>query len=402
MPRNPTDMIELAAGHDEPIRLPRIEGQRSVECRGPQGVCEADAEGLVLEAVGQPAEGPPLPAHVVEGDRIVVAVAAEVPQNQAVLQSVVSTLAASGATADRIEVLRLWSHRLQPVVAGATTVIFDPNNESDTSYLMADEEANPLYVARALVDADVVVSVGSFGWNAGLGGRAIEGELWPAFSRTVASEQLRRTLALRPKGGHQTWKTTAHDVLWQMGVIAEVRAVSGVGDSLAHVSFGLPHAVTAAARRAARGWSPRVSQAAELTVASLSNPHASLETVVRAVAAASRVTYPDGTVCVVSRLSEQPGVVFTRWRQGVAVEPLVREAVRSGDTALIADAFLTRQIARSLGSRRLVLASDLEEAAVESLDIGHAASGEDVERLCQSAESLIVLHEADRMLPRLA
>jgi hypothetical protein len=402
MPTPSTDMIELAAGHDEPIRLARRKSQRSFECRGPQGICDAAAVDRALQAVRQPQAGPPLAAHVVDGDRIVVAVAADVPQNQAILQSVVSTLAEAGATDDRIEVLRLWSNRLQPVVAGATTVIFDPSNEADTCYLMADDEANPLYVARALVDADVVVSVGSFGWNAALCGRATEGELWPSFSRAAAAEQLKRTLALSPRGGHQAWKTTAHDVLWQIGVIAEVRAVSGVGDSLADVSFGMPHEVVRTARRAARDWSPRLSQAAEITVASLADPHAGLDTVVRAIAAASRVTYPDGTVCVASRLSEQPGVVFTRWRQGVEVEPLVREAVRSGDPALIADAYLTRQIARNLGSRRLVLASDLDGAAVESLDIGHAATAEDVERLCHTAESLNVLHEADRMLPRLA
>ena len=156
------------------------------------------------------------------------------------------------------------------------------------------------------------------------------------------------------------------------------------------------------ARRAARAWMPQLPRAAEVAVATLSNPHGGLATVGRAIAAASKVTYPDGTVCVVSRLNDEPGVVFTRWRQGVAIEPLVREAIRSKDPALIADALVTRQVARALGSRRLVLASDLEEAAVESLDIGHAASADDITRLCRSAESLIVLHEADRMLPRLS
>jgi len=38
---------------------------------------------------------------------------------------------------------------------------------------------------------------------------------------------------------------------------------------------------------------------------------------------------------------------------------------------------------------------------VESLDIGHAATADDVIRLCAAAESVTVLHEADRMLPRL-
>jgi len=47
-----------------------------------------------------------------------------------------------------------------------------------------------------------------------------------------------------------------------------------------------------------------------------------------------------------------------------------------------------------------VLLSDLDEATVEDLGFGHAASPEVVERLAHRAERVVVLHEADRMLPR--
>jgi len=401
MPSPPPDILELATGHEEPIRFPRSHVRLEAEFRGPEGVGDAAAAELATTALTQPTDVPPLGDHIVQGDRIVVAVADDVAQEQQVLAAVVSTLAAAGATAEQIEVLRLWSSRLEPVVAGGTTTIFDPGNEADTAYLMADEEASPRHVARGLVDADVVVTVGSFGWNAALGGQATEGELWPAFSRRAASEQLTRNLAMRPRGGHRAWRNAAQEVLWQLGVIAEVKAVHGREGSLAHVTFGMPQTVLPVVRTAASGWRPRIARAAEVAVATLSDPQAGLDRIARAIAAAAQVTYPDGTVCIASRLSEEPGVVFTRWRQGVAIEPLVREAIRSRDPALIADAFITRQVARALGSRRLVLASDLDEAAVESLDIGHAATADDVIRLCRAAESLIVLHEADRMLPRL-
>jgi hypothetical protein len=401
MPSTPPDILEVATGHDEPIRLPRSRVRLEAECFGPTGVQDAEAVDRTTAAITQPVDAPPLRDHLVGGDRIVVAVADGVVQTQQVLETIVSTLSAAGATAEQIEVLRLWSRRLEPVVPGATTTIFDPGNEADLSYLMADAEANPRHVARGLVDADVIVTVGSFTWNAALGGRATEGEIWPAFSRRAASEDLMQTLALRPRGGHRAWQAAAEEVLWQLGVIAELKVVPGRDGSLAHVAFGMPQSVLPAVRKAASAWTPRIARAAEVTLASLSDPHAGLDRVARAIAAAARVTYPDGTVCIASRLREEPGVVFARWRQGVAIEPLVKEAVRSRDPALISDAFITRQVARALGSRRLVLASDLEEAAVESLDIGHAATADDVIRLCTAAESVIVLHEADRMLPRL-
>jgi hypothetical protein len=49
-----------------------------------------------------------------------------------------------------------------------------------------------------------------------------------------------------------------------------------------------------------------------------------------------------------------------------------------------------------------VLLSAADEAAVEDLEFGHAAAPEVVERLAHRAESVVVLEEADRMLPRLA
>jgi hypothetical protein len=93
-------------------------------------------------------------------------------------------------------------------------------------------------------------------------------------------------------------------------------------------------------------------------------------------------------------------VIFARWREGAPIEGLVREAVGTGDQTLITEAFQTRFFARALGDRRLVLLSDLDEATVEELELGFAATPEVVERLAHRAESIVVLHEADRMLPR--
>jgi hypothetical protein len=94
-------------------------------------------------------------------------------------------------------------------------------------------------------------------------------------------------------------------------------------------------------------------------------------------------------------------VIFSRWRQGTPLAPLIQEAVASGDPSLIADALLTRFFARRLGDRRLVLLSGLDESTVEDLEFGYAESTAVIERLASRAESVVLLHEADRMLPRL-
>ena len=397
--------ILLDHGAADPLVLEPGPGVTAADCRGPDGVDGEAARSLVLDAISRPAHGPPLAAHVVPGDRVVVALAGGVPQADEVVAAVTAGLAGSGVMAADVSVLE--SPRLEegrrtgPVVrtvAGA--VAFDPALDAATSYLAADEAARPLYLARALVDADVVVAVGEWGWNAALGGRSLEGELWPSFARLECRRDLALALARRGRLALRDWKSAMQEVSWQLGVCASLRLVWGSRGTLAAAVFGLPDEAGRRAREAASAWCPRVAGAVDLAVASLGDPTSGFIAVTRAVAAAARVTRTGGTVCVAGRVAAGPGIIFERWRQGAPLERLVHEAAASGDPLLVADALETRLFARALGDRRLVLLTDIDADTVEELGFGHAADPEAVERLAHRAESLAVLHEADRMLPQ--
>jgi hypothetical protein len=389
--------LSLDYGADDPLVLETEEGGLVTECLGPDGVAGQPAHDLVAATLAATPHGPPLAAHVVPGDTVAVAVSGAVPQAAAVVAAVVDGLCAAGVEAAAIHVL----HAAPPAGAAipAAAVAFDATVEAATSYLAADEAGTPLYLARQLVDADVVVAVGAWGWDAALGGRSLAGELWPAFSRQAAAERLTVDLARRGRLALPDWKARMHDISWQLGVCASLRLVAGRRGGLHAAAFGLPDEAGRAARTAARGWCPAVDEPVELAVASLSDPQ-SFAAVTTAVAAAARVTRPDGTICVACRVAAKPGIVFQRWRQGAALERLVHEAVATRDMTLVADALQTRLFARALGDRRLVLLSDIEEAAVEDLEFGFAAGPEVIERLVARADSVAVLHEADRMLPQ--
>lgn len=197
--------IEIRSGYDEPLLLEPVSGTEVVECAGPEGMSGDAARALAGDAVAAPADGPPLEAHMVPGDRAVVAVAGVVPQAEAVLAAITERLRIAGVEAadttalcaEPLEPLRPGPRPQAPTPAGFGEVaMFDPANEAATAYLVADESGNPLYLARGLVDADVVVAVGVWGWNAALGGRSLEGELWPAFGRRKCRLDLVR--AARP------------------------------------------------------------------------------------------------------------------------------------------------------------------------------------------------------------
>lgn len=382
------------------------------DCRGPEGTTEATAGRLVGAAVANPPSGPPLAAHVVPGDRVAVALAGDIPQQAAVIGAIVEALSGAGVSPDEITLIHaspLEPLRSDQATAGpdetpaqpALVHEFNPAHDAETAYLLADDEARPLHLARTLVDADVVLAVGGWGFDATLGGRSLEGELWPAFAREISRRDLVKSLAKQGRRALADWRSTMQAITWQLGVTASLRVVAGRGDTLAAACFGLPESAARDAREQAAEWSPAVAGPAAVAICSLAHPAAGFAAITRAVAAAARVTRPDATICVACTASAPPGTIFTRWRQGAPLAPLVHEAIGTGDPALIADAVETRFFARALEDRRLVLLSGLDEGLVEDLEFGFADSPAVVERLAKRSDSLVVLHEADRMFPRL-
>lgn len=401
----PVDPITLEYGAEEPLVLDAVAGGVAAFAP-PVGAVAAEAGRLVTEAVSAPQHGPPLVAHVVPGDRCVIAVAGDVPQAAAVVDAIQACLVSAGVAEADTAVLQgpALGFLASPTAARPGPLdraeVFDPAVDAATSYLAADEAGRPLYLARALVDADVVVAVGEWGLCPALGGRSIEGELWPTFARDECRRDLLVALARRGRGALVDWKGGMQEVAWQLGVSASLRLVRGAGGSLAAARFGLPDEAGRQARAAAAAWCPNLEPVADVTVASLSDPDGGFATITAAAAAAARVTRPGGTICIACREVEPAGVVFTRWRQGAPLEALVHEAITSGDRTLVADALITRLCARAIEEHRLVLLSSLGEDAVEELEFGHASGPAVVERLVHRAERVAVLAEADRCFPK--
>ena len=388
--------VELHSGGTPPLVLEVRPASLVGELAGPAGVTGEKANRLVATAVSAPLEGPPLAAHAVPGDRVVIAVADSLPQARHVIAAVTAHLADAGITDDSLSILRAG-----PPAGLDAAVEFHAAAAAETSYLAADKAGHPLHVARSLVDADVVVAVGEWSFDARLGGRSLGGELWPAFSRQECLAELNLDLARRGRRALRRWRANLRTVTWQLGVSSCLRVVAGRRGSLAAAAFGTADLAARQARAAAAAWAPAVSRAADLAVCSLSRTSAGFGAIARAVAAAARITRPGGTICIAGS-TEPPGPVVTRWREGSPLQPLVQEARRSGDQALVADAVEARFLARGLEDRRLVLLGNLDEALVENLEFGYAATPDAVQRLARRAESVVVIHEADLMLPRLS
>src|SRR3954452_1585590 len=77
---------------DERLELDAPEGRVIADWHGPAGVPAADVYPMVVEALENPRQYPPLRQAVVPGDRVVVALDLEVPEIRRVLAAVCDTL----------------------------------------------------------------------------------------------------------------------------------------------------------------------------------------------------------------------------------------------------------------------------------------------------------------------
>ena len=407
--------VQLNYGEDKALVLDHEPSLQLTEMRGPEGFSIDESLGLVRDALLQPVAGPPLPDHIVPGDKVVIAQAGNLPGDKqlsdAIYIAILESLEAGGVTSDDIQLviappaIQFADQSLTNEVSDTINqpfhvTAFDPSDDSGTAYLLADESGEPLHLARSLVDADVVVTLGCFGYDASLHGRSPEGEIWPSFARQNRREALITSLSKSRRQALRQWRDEAEQIVAQLGVLASLHLVAGDNQTLAGVTFGFPASSVTQARLLAKPWRPSPQSRSALTIAGIADKSCGFAELTRALAAAARVTNHDGTVCIVCSMDEEPGPIFTRWRQGINLRMLLREALNSDDTDLHMDALQTSLFAQALGDRRLVLLSQLNQDLVEDLDIGCAETPDAVNRLIQQAESVCVIHEANRMCPR--
>jgi len=409
--------IELDYAAASPLILDPRRCRLVANLEGPAGLSLAESQKALTQAITTPLSGPPLAKHVVPGDRVTVAIPGlllgMVKGLDGLIQQVCDCLQASGVDRGDISLLispslNLYNEQLcsqQPLGSvnddGRHSVHFCAAEGEETAYLLADDDGEPLHLARQLVDADVVVAVESYCCDAAFSGRSPAGELWPSFGRLDRQQSLTRSLLRSCRSSRYAWRALAEKVTFQLGILASLRLVPGRDNTLAGISFGFPKEALGAARQGAHSWRPS-SALSGLTIAGISRPNCDFAAVTSAVAAAARTTSSGGTICIASTLTKGPGLVFTRWRQGANLKMLLREAVHSGDPAIVREALQTKLFAQALGDRRLVLLSGLDQDLVEDLDIGHASSPEAIDRLMHQAGSVTLLHEADRLCPKRA
>lgn len=374
----------------------------------PLGQRIEDPAAAVSAALSDPMGYPALSRATVPGDRVVLALGEEVPQQAELIAGMVRSLLEGHVLAEDITVLLPAADpreadrgalRLLPdeVASSIAVARHDPRDRSGLAYLAASRENKPIYFNRQVFDADLVLPVsclrpaGAPGYVGALGG------LFPAFSDQQTRERFRTPASVQSAVQQRRHGQEAEEAAWLLGIHLMVQVVSGRGDSLLHVLAG---EATAMAERGSQlceqAWLRRLPQPAGLVVAAIEGgPEVQTwENFGRALHVALSAVADGGAVVLCTDLRCPPGAALQRM-VGSADD---QEALQAIQRERSADAFSASLLIDARQRVQVYLLSGLDEDVVEELGIGYVGRAEEVSRLCRQHGSCILVADAQRTM----
>lgn len=264
-----------------------------------------------------PLELPALTESAFPGDRIVLSLDPETPHAEGIALEVLRELCSAGIEAGDVTLLLTanataeFAERLGDAAADVagervTVARHDPADRKRLGYLAADKDANPIYLRRELLDADVILPIGVARVAGPFPDDSADGGLYPTFSD---SEAMIRFAELRRQGDGAEAKKEARQVNWLLGTQFAISVAPISGDEAGSIVAGEMNAVLQQAEAAAAlAWSLERPDSAGLAVACLSGPEEqqNWENFGRALAAADACAKDAGAVVILTAIERPP------------------------------------------------------------------------------------------------
>ncbi len=351
-------------------------------------------DALFLAALESPIDFPPLNEFIFDGDRIALLVLGNLPAPEHCVASVLNAMARLIA---RPEIIVVASNRLgvdwdefeQTVKASLpgnlalTCQTHDPNDPNAVAYIAASRPGEPIYINRALFDADVVIPIGALDANGWADGPPV----YPEFSSANTMARFRE-------------ETNVDDLLRQETVIANqhlgaklsILIVSGPGNGISKVFCGYTESIRKSAQQeSGNSWSIVQQSAGQVVVATIeSNPRSQTwEQFFLALQSAAVVTEKAQQIVICSVIDELPDAVFSSILQ-LQFESDQETIQRQLETVPIQ----FHGIPAILQESSVYLKSQLAQEDVEELGLGYIESDEQIQRIVDRAESGILLRDA--------
>ncbi|MCA9138526.1 MAG: hypothetical protein KDB00_17260 [Planctomycetales bacterium] len=372
-----------------------------------------DVAGETIQALSAPDDFPPIESAIVAGDRVALAVDPNVPNVDEVVRGAIRMIRSTPA--DQIEVV-VWEEATSEtlarikVAAGDCPVISHQSDHRDSlCYLAADVDAEPIYLNRALVDADFVLPIVAVRPTNVSQRRDVTG-VFPSLSdsatRTRFGDKVSAGVAANP--AMKSGNTIAEEVPWLLGIQLVVTVTANASGTAGEIRAGTIEAIAKRIIPTLRRPDP-VPPPAALVIAALDGDEQqqTWENVVRAADAATAYAEPDATIVIWSSLSEPPAGALLAldsdfdgddFNDDFADRPDERDTDRETDSDGLPTwnrfSELARVLKRVTENHRVLLHSRLDRETIEPIGIGVIESAAELANLSRNFESCGVLRAA--------
>ncbi len=395
----PIEVLNIHIGKDSLWQMPADKQVASVSCPTTEVADIADA---VHVALSKPLDFPGFDQAIVPGDVLALAVDQSIPALVEVVSAVVKWFCDRGVDAANIRIVlageghssptELEADLLRCIGAAVHVERHDFDDVEKIAYVAANEESDPIYLNRVLVDADVVVPIccarpasaldyfGAFGLFPLLSNRSTRGEFYsmPRLDDPVAHAKLR------------SW---AEQAAWWLGVVVGIEVIPAGQNQVAEILAGQLVPLEDAAQSAmASLWRTPVATS-DLVVAVLEGSPTvqSWLGLARTLHTALRYVTANGTIVLATQLQETVGKGLGRLRDPHREPASIAKklAADASDDAIAAAIILS-----ATETNHVYLISNLRSETVESLGLGVIDEADELSRLIEQHEKCTIIDAA--------
>ena len=359
----------------------------------------------LLAALRRPLDFPSVEQAVIPGDRVTLALDRHTPGAATLVAGIWEVLAPRGPDPEQFTIVqpatRMASDLSDPraelpdeVRSQVQWVLHDPSRREKCVYLAATASGERVYLAREVVDADFLISVGTIAFDPLMGYRGTNSVFYPGLSSADAM--------LRTHGqGHvelgpeevRPLREIVDEIGWLLGNPFTVQVIPAASRGVSRVLAGVCEPVLAQGKKIlSEQWIVEVDERPDIVVAAVDHeagPHA-WEQLGAAVEVARNVVARGGKIVILSDLNAELSQGLELIRSGQSA----RDAIRPLRKQAPPDLVCATQLAAAADWARIYLLSGLSDEIVDELFLTPLSSEDEVRRLLADDSTCLFLESA--------
>lgn len=339
---------------------------------------------------------------IVSGDVVALAVDPATPSLVPVISEIAQWLVEHGTQPENLRIVlaadggaveQLSQGLSRRGLKAALLECHDPDNSQQISYVAADEQAQPIYINRTLVDADVVLPVSCIRSSQAVDYLGAFG-IFPWFSNRETLGRLLNYARLTDSEHRRINQSQTQQAAWWLGLLMGIQVLPTAEDRVAGVLCGLLEEVQTSGQQMLSQSQSQSDQSDfdhELVIAVIDGQHQDWSHAARALHYAKQLCAQGGAIVLCTDIDQSIGPALSRLSQ-IQHNPLSIEMQLAGDWTH--DSLAAGVILDACRDHHVYLVSRHRPDTVESLGMGVLSDASQLTSLVRQFPQALVVHSA--------